>query len=144
MYRKREKIRVEIVGGYLPKKRNCTIEGNYVIINPNDRNRDGASYKAFFDNTCLIPYKTGLPPFRSIRHKLMLKEGSAQCVSFSSKQEDKAPSCTIQDVENYATATVIKKAGSFKEESKTLIYVLIIINIIVSLAGLIFGGRIRF
>ncbi len=134
---RKEKIRVEIIGGYLPKKRMCDIVGNEVIIKPANQGRGGEEYRAKFDNTCLLPYTTGLLFLKSVKHKLLVKEGATECISFGNLETSLAPSCTIQDVNRYATATVIRAAGSLKPENKTLIYVLIIINIILTLFGLL-------
>lgn len=115
----------------------CEIVGNEVVIEAASQGRSGDSYRAKFDNTCLLPYTTGILFFKSVKHKLLLKEGASECVSFGNLENSVAPSCTIQDVKKYATATVIRAAGSLKPENKTLIYVLIIINIILTLFGLL-------
>lgn len=139
-----QKIRVEIVGGAVPIKRNCEIEGNHVIILPGSKGRGGAPIKAEYDNTCLVPYYTGFP-FRSIKYKLLLRYDATKCVSFGKDSSDVAPSCTPSDVARYGRATVIRLAGNIKGESRTLIYALLIIVIVLGILTLITSaGRIRF
>lgn len=139
----KQKIRVDIITGYLPRKKNCVIEEGQVIIQQG-HGKGATSYKAKFDNSCLIPYKTGIWPFRSVKHKLFLKEGAFECVSFSG-DNPKAPQATTGQVRKFATATVINRAGNIPEEKKTILYLLIGANIVLSfITLLVASGNLRF
>lgn len=119
----------------------CPIIGNQVIISPATIGRSGASQKAEFDNTCLIPYLGGFP--RTVKHKVMLKEGATKCVSFKGSG-DQAPSCSINDVNEFSKASVIRLSGQLRGENKTFIYILLFIIIILSVISILMGsGRIR-
>lgn len=126
------KIRVEIIGGAVPIRRNCPIEGTQVIVEQESKLRGGAAYLANYDNDCLVPYVTGPPLFRSVKFKLLLRYGASKCISFGKNAGDIAPSCTPGDIDRLGTATVIKLAGSLKGENRTLIYALILVNIILT------------
>lgn len=139
-----KKILVEIVGGAFPKKKKCEVVGNAVMIEHGRSGRGGAAQTAKFDNSCLVPYMAGLPPFRYVKYKLILREGASQCVSFAENAGTNAPSCSVCDVSNYGKATVIKLAGLMKPENRSLIYALLIISIIVGVAGIaVSAGVIR-
>lgn len=144
------KILVEIIGGPYPQKRKCKLnrEQTKVIISEGAKGRGASAIDAEFDNTCLVPYFSGLPPFRSIKYKLHYVTGAKKCVSYTlnNKKEVETPSCTKEDVQSYAQATVIKQAGSLKPPvNMGLVYVLIIISIIVGVIGIaVSSGNLRF
>lgn len=136
------KIRVEIIGGAYPKKINAEVEGNHVIIQPGAKGRGGAPYKAEYDNSCLVPYWSGFSIFKTIKFKLLLKEGASKCVSFAKSAAEIAPTCTQQDIARFSNATVIRNAGMLKPENRTFVYVLLLINIVISiLAVAVASGR---
>lgn len=138
-------IRVDIIGGPYPKKRKCRIVGNKIVLKEGTKGRGGEAITASFDNTCYVPYFSGIWPFRHIKHKLHWIEGTTKCVSYEPTAED-SPSCTIEDVSHYGEATVIKLAGSLKPPFNLgLIYVLLIVSIIIGIIGIaISTGHLRF
>lgn len=138
----RDKIRVVILGGYKPKKRNCEIKDGKVIIFPAEKN-GGEAITATYDNSCLIPYETGPPLIRSLRHYLLWKQGTSRCISLANN-ETTAPNCTKEEVRTFAKATVLSRAGNPKEESKTLIYIFLGALIILGIFNLLVSsGTIR-
>lgn len=139
------KILVEFVGGVFPKRKKFPVENNKAIIkqrNPKG-GRNGAEETIEFDNTCLVPYYAGVPPFRVVKHKILAKIGASKAVSFRNETGE-CPSCTKQDIANYSNATVIGAAGRLKPESRTLVYVLLIVLIIVGVFNLLIAsGRVN-
>ncbi len=140
----KNKIRVWIIGGYLPKKKMCEYYGNKVIIQQQSRKR-GAEYSATFDNSCLVPYKSGFPPFRSVKHQLYLKAGAFECVSWADPKETKAPTASTRDIRNFSRANAIFRAGNPPTEKKTIIYLMLGAVIILSFINLLVAsGNLRF
>lgn len=141
---RKPKILVEIVGASpYPKRRKCPIEGNKIILKEAREGRGGAAITAEFDNSCFIPYRSGLT--RGIKQKLIVKEGATKCVSFGTDSSYRAPSVTIEEVFNYFKASVIMAAGRIKQEKQTIIYLLIGVVIILQIIGLLVSsGRIHF
>lgn len=146
MFEKKQKILVEIIGGPFPKKKKCLVDENRVILRPAKEGRGGAAITADFDNGCLVPYYTGLWPLRSIKHKLVLKEGASKCVNFIDKDDTNAPTCTKSDVSKFGQATVIKLSGSLKPPfNVNIIYVLLVVGLILTGISILVGtGRLRF
>lgn len=142
---KKPKILVEIVGP-TPNKRRLPIDGNYVIVEEGKPGRGGAPIKAKFDNTCLVPYYAGIPPFRTIKYKLVLKEGTTECVSFGDKYTSNAPSCDLKTVQRYGEATVIKLSGMIKNPMNMgILYILLFAAIALGVLNLLVAsGNIRF
>lgn len=142
---RQDKILVEIIGGAFPKKRKCLVLGNTIILRPAKEGRGGAAITAEYDTDCLIPYYGGIWPFRSIRYKLLLKEGAAKCVSFKTNPVE-VPSCSRNDVVKYGNATVIKLAGALKPPFNiNFVYVLLIIGLILTGISILVGsGNIQF
>ena len=139
-------IRVEIFGGPYPTKKRCKIDGAKVIIKEGSKGRGGEAITATFDNTCLIPFWSGIFPFRHIKYKLHYIEGTSKCVSYSPTEAGKTPKVTVAQVSKYAEATVIKQAGSLKPPfSLGLIYVFLIGILLISIIGLLVStGNLRF
>lgn len=145
LFNKTPKILVEIVNGVYPRRKKCVIDGSHVIIEPGKSGRGGAAQKAEFTPNCLVPYYAGIPPFKSIKHKLILKEGATKCVSFAKPEDYLAPTCTKSDVSHYGEATVIKLSGSLKGENRMFVYILLGIIIILNVVGLLVAsGNVRF
>lgn len=143
---RRPKILVEFVGNVFPRRKKYPVEGNKVIVKPANPKggRNAAEQSIEFDNSCLVPYYAGVPPFRVVKHKILAKDGASKAVSFSGDQAT-CPSCTKDDVTRYTNASVIGAAGRLKPESRTLIYVLLIIVIVVGIINLLIGtGRVHF
>lgn len=141
---KKPKILVEIVGA-TPNKRRLPIEGNKVIVKEGKPGRGGEAITAEFSNSCLIPYYAGIPPFRSMKHKLILKEGASKCVNFDDKNTD-APTCSLADVQKFGEASVIKAAGMNKNPlNMGMLYILIFAAIALGVLNLLVAsGNIRF
>lgn len=142
---RKRKILVEFVGGAFPKKKKYVIneEGNKIILKPGQKGKGGAEQLASFDQSCLVPYHSGL--FRTIKYKLLLKEGADKCISFAGKDVE-CPTCSKNDVGNYGNATVIKLAGALKPPfNMGVIYILLGVIIVVGIIGiLVSSGRIHF
>lgn len=127
LFSRSQRIRTEIVGGAFPQRKNLIVKGNHIVVQK--ATNKTAEITATFDNTCLVPYNFGLPPFRVVKYYLILKDGASRCVSFAGDKDIIAPSCTKEEIRQYAQATAIKGAGNTKPENKTLIYLLIFVNI---------------
>lgn len=143
MIRQKNKIRVVIVGGYLPKKKMCEYIGNQIILEKETR-KNGAEKKITFDNSCLVPYLSGFPPFRSVKHQVFLKEGATECVSWAEPETADTPSAKLRDVKNFMRANIIFRAGNPQTEKKTIIYLMLGIIIILNIIGILAAtGNIR-
>ena len=142
-----EKILVEIhdkTGIRLKKK--YPIEENRVIIVKAKSAPGGASYEPTFDDDCIRLYYEGRWPFRRLKRKLLLWNGANHCISFKSKDIDKHEP-TRDTVKHYARAEVFKAAGASVQRLQVpvLVYVLIVVNIMISILGFLVGsGKIQF
>lgn len=142
---KKPKILVEIVGA-TPNKRRLPIDGKKVIVKEGKAGRGNEAVTAEFSNGCLIPYWAGIPPFRSMKHKLILKEGASKCVNFDDPKNTDAPSCTLADVQRFGEATVIKAAGMNKNPlNMGILYILLFAALALGVLNLLVAsGNIRF
>jgi hypothetical protein len=141
---KRPKILVEIIGA-IPRKLKLPIDDGKIVVKEATAGRRGAAITATFDNTCLVPYWAGIPPFRTIKYKLLLKEGATECISFGNRYTKDAPTCTLSDVQKFGQATVIKLAGALRNPNNmNILYLLVIVAIIIGVINIfVASGNIR-
>lgn len=106
------KIRVDIIGenGITSTKKH-KIKGNKVILRKGRRGKGGIGWKPSFTKDSLLPYKTGLWPFKFLRQKLMVKQDASECVNFYGKEGVEVPEWSREELAKASTATVIKNAG---------------------------------
>jgi hypothetical protein len=138
---KGDKITVYIQGeAPYARRKKCLIAENKIILEPARPGR--APITAAFDRSCIIRDRVGLCR-RRVKEFLIVKEGAVHCTSFANPKDYVEPPVTIREIYDYFKATVLHTAANFKPESKTGLYILLIliavlsgINIAVS-AGLI-------
>ncbi len=140
MFGKDKKLLVEILSQSESRKKKCVDKGDYVIIKQGKGVRGDPTIKAYYDKDCLIPFKSGL--FRSVKQKLIWKEGHKRCTRFYGKNID----ISKPDVSGFFNAGAIKNAGSTLQTIKapTVLYLLLGFVLIMQVVNmLLMSGRLR-
>lgn len=141
MFGKEKKLLVEILSNSGSSKKKCVDKGEYVLIHKGKGVRGDPSVKAYYDKDCLIPYKTGLL-LKTVRQKLVWKEGHKRCVRFYGKNID----ISRPDIAGFFNAGAIKNAGSTLQTIKIpmLFYLIVGFGLFVDIIGfLIMTGRLQ-
>lgn len=122
------------------------IDENRIIIEKPNKTAGYAGYMPAYNQKCILPYYEGKWPFRKRKERLMLWNGSDHCVEFRDKKLDfHLP--TRKMVDFYNDLQVMTHTGATMQQLKIpgLLYVLIFVNIMVSVGALLLGsGVIRF
>jgi len=135
------KLLVEIItdSGLIRKK--CKVEENKVIIEKPSKGRGKVGWTPTFSKDCLVPYFVGIWPLKRLKFKLIVKEKAEVCVNFFSKKEDvDVPEITPKTVEELGKSSILKTAGKSTQKVTVplSLYVVIIINILVSVGTLFY------
>lgn len=141
------KILVEVINeSGVQYKGKFPIEENCIVIEKPNKARGTHGYLPAYNQKCILPYYEGKWPFRKRKEKLMLWNGSDHCIEFRDKQVDfHLP--TREMVDRYNDLQVMTHTGATMQQLKIpgLLYVLIFVNIMISIGALLIGsGVIRF
>lgn len=120
---RKHKERVIIISGNtVTQKKKCILEGNDVIIEKGKRGKQ-IGWKVPVKST---DYKYYRNIFGMLKRKLEIKVDATQFIPFGSESVD-VISCTRKDIERYADANVINKAGisTQKIEVPFILYLII-------------------
>jgi len=132
-----------------------SVEGEEVILRRAKKGIAPVGYTAKWSRSCLFPYRTQplWPlPFKTLHFKLMLIDGSDECVQFipgsdGVKASLNMPVWTREAVSRLFEANVLKTSGNISTEMKVpgLMYVLIGISIVMGLMSMLAGmGKLKF
>lgn len=136
------KILTEIVpANRVIKRRKLAIEGSSVIVSKGKRGRGGRpASKATFNEDSIIYYHQGKWPFKRLKQKLMLREGSQECMTF---EKDKVKGLSDKDIEHLFDVSAITKAGATVTKLEVPMYFVILtfVGIILMVINLIFTFR---
>ena len=126
----KSKIRVEVLSpsGLPMYKKNCVVKGNEIIIKKGSKGRGHATVSACFTDKCKIPYYVGLWPFKRLKMKLLLIEGSKECCEVTKKELQLGR----LDLEKFFDASMLKNAGSTVQTIKapTILYIILIMVLV--------------
>lgn len=142
------KILVEIIGpNGIKSRKKYPIEEDKVVIRQAKRGRGPPAYKASFNKDCIVPYWKGIWPFKRLKQKLILMEGSDHCVTFYDDYGVFVPSFDRSSSEKLFQANVIKSAGSTTTKVQVPLSLYLFLGVIAVMAFvniLISTGRVRF
>jgi len=143
-----DKFLVEIIGPNGIKSRKVyEVEGNSVVIRKSKRGRGPPAYKPTFNKDCVIPYWKGFGPFKKLKQKLVLMEGSDHCVAFYDDYGVYVPTFDRGASEKLFQANVIKSAGSTTTKVQVPLSLYLFLGVIAVMAFiniLITSGKVRF
>lgn len=155
----KDKILVEIIDkSGIPHKAKYPYEENHVVIAKGSKKPGDVRYAPEFNRDCILPYFEGKWPFRRLKRRLMVWNGSDHCIEFiPEKLDDKGEVVegakvdlhlpTRTTVEQYARAQVVKAAGETMQQVKIspLLYVLVFVNIVLTCGAILLAsGKIQF
>lgn len=133
---KKNKVLVEIYSNGPMQKKMCELDGNKVIIRKGKQGRGKTGYTPTYKPNSLILYlKRGLIPFtKTLKMKLMLIDGSDECLSFD--KENKLfsfPYFNRKDAENLFEANALKQAGITQQQLKIPIALYLLLIMVLGL-----------
>jgi len=138
------KILVEIIGeNGIKSRKKYLVEDDKVMITRGRKGRGGAGWTPTFNRDCLLPYYVGIWPFRRLKHKLMVIENHASCISFRAEGIDKS----MIDFKEYFNAGAMKNAGATLQSIKIppFLYLMLGAVLIMGFINLLLvTGRLRF
>lgn len=121
-FRKHKEKVIIISGNTVIKKKNCSLEGNRVIIEKGSRGKGNIGWKPTVKPSNYKYYrKLGF-----LKRKLEIKVDALTFIDFG-KEPVNVPTCDRKTVEEYSNANVIKKSGmsTQKIEVPILLYLIV-------------------
>jgi len=136
----------EVITEYGSYKKKYPIVDNSLEIRPPRTGPGGTAYRVEFDRNCIIPFETGIWPFKSKKEKVMFAMGASKCINFG-KGAIQVAMWDKTSEEELFKANVIKAAGATttKTQIPMLLYLLIATVIMLQVIGILMStGRLRF
>lgn len=128
------KIKVEIVYKNGDSRINkYKIVGNRVVIEPTKRGRGGKGWSPTFHRGCIIERKGRKFIFKVTEKRLMVEEGSENCINFSPQQKEAdVPLWDRKQCQDFFDVAVLKQSGDvkIKHELPFVFWLLVVLGMI--------------